>query len=520
MPTETRYMRSDQHTVNGLTAYKLGLEQTTAYAYVEVGYQGSAAAYFDIEIAVRHADGTETELLPWTQFASRTVTGGGFQTYNFNCPQTSLSATDAIVVRLRARNAGGSAVATFITEQLGASGLPATTWTFYAYTYCYRSGTESYADIYFGSSTYNTRVENFQWVSAGVAYVKEVSDSGIAVDVLGKGVWAVKLDSGKGVERIAKTLLKKYADTSKGTDAVRRLMAKVYGDSYKGADIGVKSLITCVSDSGVAVDFSARDCLKFLVDVGVGFDWFSKDVARCFRDVGLSLDLLLRGVEKCLADFGLVSDWKSFDLLSCVFDVWKGLDWIPFGVPHVVELRDVFGVYELFNLPPLIVDLNRVFDRVDAYVKVGVQTWLYLWDRALVTDYTYPWDVGRVKELVVAVGWVLRDYPLTDWELRRNERIVDYLSEHKVFSLNDFQRCVWWEQMHMQEQRAFAGVKQMFYYRSRYIENFCKFLFMVLEERGMVRKAGLDSYVVVEAPSVELINEITRRRWFDIWSFC
>ena len=163
MTTETRYMRSDQQTVNGLTAYKLGLTQTTTYGYVEVCYLGSVGASYDIEIAVRHADGTETELLPWTEFAYRITSGEGFQTYNFNCPQTSLSATDAIVVRLRARNAGGSAVATFITEQLGASGLPVATWTFYVYTYCYRSALESYADILFGSSTYNTRVENFQW---------------------------------------------------------------------------------------------------------------------------------------------------------------------------------------------------------------------------------------------------------------------------------------------------------------------------------------------------------------------
>jgi hypothetical protein len=192
------------------------------------------------------------------------------------------------------------------------------------------------------------------------------------------------------------------------------------------------------------------------------------------------------------------------------------------GSNYVVELSDTFSGVELFNLPPLIVDLNRVLDRVDAYVKVGVQTWLYLWDRAFVTDYTVPWDVGKVKELlVVAIGWVLRDYPLTDWELKRNERIADYLSEHKVFRLSDFQRYVWWEQIHMQEQRAYGSFsKQMFYYRSRYIQNFCNFLFMVLEERGMVRKVGLDSYVVVEAPSVELINEISRRRWFDIWSFC
>ena len=161
MPTETRYCRSDTHTINGLTAYKLGLTQTTTSASIEVGYEGSVAAYFDIEIAVRHADGTETELLPWTQFASRTTTGEGIQTYNFNCPSTMLALTDAIVVRLRARNLGGSVTATFTTEQLGASALPASTWTFYVYTGCYRSTTISSAYIYWGDSGHNTRVENF-----------------------------------------------------------------------------------------------------------------------------------------------------------------------------------------------------------------------------------------------------------------------------------------------------------------------------------------------------------------------
>jgi hypothetical protein len=156
-------MRSDQHTVNGLTAYKLGLTQTTTSASIDVDYEGSAAAYFDIEIAVRHADGTETELLPWKQFAYRTTTGEGIQSYNFNCPSTTLAPTDAVVVRLRARNLGGSVTATFITEQLGASGLPAATWTFYVYTGCYRSRVISSAYIWWGTSTHNTRVENFQW---------------------------------------------------------------------------------------------------------------------------------------------------------------------------------------------------------------------------------------------------------------------------------------------------------------------------------------------------------------------
>jgi len=163
MVTETRYMRNDQHTVNGLTAYKLGLTQTGAEQFVGVDYEGSATAYFDIQIAVRHADGTETTLLPWTQFAFRGTSGYGYQTYNFACPQTSLSPTDAVVVRLRARNLGGSAVAEFITEQLGAGQLPSATWTFYVYTEAAISKYGSSAIIHWGDSGHNTRVENFQW---------------------------------------------------------------------------------------------------------------------------------------------------------------------------------------------------------------------------------------------------------------------------------------------------------------------------------------------------------------------
>jgi len=172
MPTETRYMRSDQQTVNGLTAYVLGLSQTNNPIYIGADCEGSATAYFDIQIAVRHADGSETTLLPWTQFASRATSGSGYQAYNFSCPQTTLSPTDAVVVRLRARNLGGSAVAEFITEQLGAGQLPSATWNFYIYTQASVSKYGSSAIIDWGDAAHNTRIENFQW-SAAVAVVKK-----------------------------------------------------------------------------------------------------------------------------------------------------------------------------------------------------------------------------------------------------------------------------------------------------------------------------------------------------------
>jgi hypothetical protein len=163
MTTETRYMRSDQHTVNGLTAYKLGLTQTASVLFISIDYEGGTTAYFDIQIAVRHANGTEDILLDWYNFANRVSSGSGYQTYSFNCPQKNLSPTDAVVVRLRARMAGATSVAEFITEQLGGIQLPASTWTFYVYTYASISRYYSVGAIYWGNAGYNTRIENFAW---------------------------------------------------------------------------------------------------------------------------------------------------------------------------------------------------------------------------------------------------------------------------------------------------------------------------------------------------------------------
>ena len=165
-------------------------------------------------------------------------------------------------------------------------------------------------------------------------------------------------------------------------------------------------------------------------------------------------------------------------------------------------------------------DVGRVGDRIVA-VKVSGQLFeVFLLDAVRASDMSVPVDVGRVKEFAIVVGWVLRDYPLTDWELKRNERIVEFLCGRRVFRLADFQRHVWFEQVFMQEQRGFGGYdRQMLHYRSRYIRNFCNYLFSVLEEGGYVRRVGLDSYEVLVAPSLEFINEVARRRIYDIWSF-
>jgi hypothetical protein len=80
--------------------------------------------------------------------------------------------SDAIVVRVYGR--WGSAgtwnlLAEFITEQLGTSVLNASTWTVYYYISYTRYVDPETGEIiyvatwYFGTSTYNSRIENFTW---------------------------------------------------------------------------------------------------------------------------------------------------------------------------------------------------------------------------------------------------------------------------------------------------------------------------------------------------------------------
>jgi len=195
----------------------------------------------------------------------------------------------------------------------------------------------------------------------------------------------------------------------------------------------------------------------------------------------------------------------------------------------VVELWDVVGVGDLlFRGVEGVFDVVGVVDVV--LVRVGLHGYfLELRDGVWVCDWL-PWDRVCVRELVVACGWVLRDYPLSDWELVRNGRIVEFLKGRKRFVVYEFVRFVWFEQMFRQME---TGVKAMFDYVSPYVRNFVGFVLRELEKRGFVRleprvSARLDELgyprlwsevvEVVDVPSVEVVNDITRRRIFDVWA--
>jgi len=195
---DTRYFRDDEWTVNGLTAEKLTTSQSTTGQSANATKSNSYdyVVYAGIRVWKRVSGGSETEITSGTPVAqvSRSSNGGGIQSATWNCPQTALTSTDAIVVRVYIKVDVDDWVLCedWITEQLGASQLDSATWTVYYYTVrdTYSTGSSEsevyWTRIYFwwGTSTYNSRIENFSWTPAAVT--KTFTDALAIADTFSK----------------------------------------------------------------------------------------------------------------------------------------------------------------------------------------------------------------------------------------------------------------------------------------------------------------------------------------------
>jgi len=187
MPAETRYMRSDQHTVNGLTAYILGLSNTTAAASENISRTGIYNYCAGVRVWKRTSGGTETEITAGSPAAvvQHSGTGTVLLSATWNCPGSPLNSTDAIVVRVYHRigtDVDWTLAAEFTTEQLGASSLDSATWTVYYNV----TRTEQYlprppyfitaAHFAWGNDANPSRIENFTWSYAVVVAKKHGGD--------------------------------------------------------------------------------------------------------------------------------------------------------------------------------------------------------------------------------------------------------------------------------------------------------------------------------------------------------
>jgi hypothetical protein len=174
MPTETRYFRCEQGTVNGLTSYLLALSKAGtqgSLSYTRVG------AYLSGELGIcvykRSSDGVETEITGGSPVACVTYYDDEYlveKSNTWNCPEVSLSNTDSIVIRVYRRIPAGSGTwglltnAVFTTEQLGANRLNSATWTvYYVGSFIYDSVNGKSGITFVFDGDYNSRIENFAW---------------------------------------------------------------------------------------------------------------------------------------------------------------------------------------------------------------------------------------------------------------------------------------------------------------------------------------------------------------------
>jgi len=165
-----RYMRSDTQQVNGLSAYKLSIPQSTSSVVNTQSGSGMGASW-GIRAWVRHSNGVEQEISldGQTGTPEATVGGGsaGIRSSTVSITQTALQSTDSLVIRvyLQIADEPWNLCGTFTTEQLQSSTLKATTWTVYYYTFSVynRMTDRTTAKFYWGTTTYNSRIQNLQF---------------------------------------------------------------------------------------------------------------------------------------------------------------------------------------------------------------------------------------------------------------------------------------------------------------------------------------------------------------------
>jgi hypothetical protein len=139
------------------TYYKL----LTAQSGTAKQYGASSGTKIGIRVFKRSSGGVSTEITSGTPVAVATYTADGMHSATWNCPDVSLSPTDAIEVRVYIYTTKWlSAFAYFKTEQLNGQSLDASTWTVYYYLTLVSGTLTFYWD---GDSTHDSRIENFTW---------------------------------------------------------------------------------------------------------------------------------------------------------------------------------------------------------------------------------------------------------------------------------------------------------------------------------------------------------------------
>jgi len=144
--------------------YQLGTTQTNS---PETSKDLSSANEVGIRVWRRTSDGEENEITPRFTVAlvyMSNIVESGELWNTWTAPEYALNPTDRIVVRVY--DEGDRALATFVTEELGASKLNAETWTIYYYFELFFDGESYYIYWHWGANTCNSRIEGFSYTGA------------------------------------------------------------------------------------------------------------------------------------------------------------------------------------------------------------------------------------------------------------------------------------------------------------------------------------------------------------------
>jgi len=156
----TYYYRSDSHTVNNVTGYRLSMTPSASLIEESRTDAGSKNVSYGVRVWVLSQSGTETELTDESPVAvvTRSSDGEGLQETTWNCPNYG-SVVDAFVVRLYQRfdSETWSLRRIYVTYDEQMIKFPEETWTFYYYTNRTTSSTTGY--FMYGDTAHLSRLD-------------------------------------------------------------------------------------------------------------------------------------------------------------------------------------------------------------------------------------------------------------------------------------------------------------------------------------------------------------------------
>lgn len=214
MTTQTRFYRTETHTVNGLFANQLGLTTSGTLDAIIFDASGHLPAldFYLQRVYVRTAAGVETTIGTNVANITQAPTASILVDRTWTPPATSLASTDNLCVREAIADGGNLAARLFTTEALGRTGLSNATWTVRRHiTVVHFNDPSGTMGLFEFGAGFNSRIEGITFAAAGQAFTQTLSAAvrtpSSVTKAAGKRVVATVRATTVTVKQITKSLL-------------------------------------------------------------------------------------------------------------------------------------------------------------------------------------------------------------------------------------------------------------------------------------------------------------------------